>query len=79
MPRKKHPETPEEQARRFEREAALLADAGVLNLTGAETALDAFVRSNAGARDKEGEEAGDTEAPPAPTTTRGRARKPTTS
>lgn len=50
MPKKKHPETPEEQAERFRREAQKLVDAGQLTLTEGETALDAFVRSGAGGR-----------------------------
>lgn len=51
MPRKKHPETPEEQAARFRREAQKLVDAGILIPTEGETALDAFVRSGAGGKD----------------------------
>lgn len=50
MPKKKNPETPEEQAKRFEREAQKLADAGKLTLTEGETGLDAFVRSGAGGK-----------------------------
>ena len=50
MPKKKHPETPEEQAERFRREAQKLVDAGQLTLTEGETTLDAFVRSGAGGR-----------------------------
>ena len=50
MPKKKNPETPEEQAERFRREAQKLVDAGLLNPTEGETALDAFVRSGAGGR-----------------------------
>jgi hypothetical protein len=50
MPKKKHPETPEEQAARFRREAQKLVDAGLLTLTEGETALDAFVRSGAGGK-----------------------------
>jgi len=50
MPKKKHPETPEEQAARFRREAQKLVDAGTLTLTEGETALDAFVRSGAGGK-----------------------------
>ena len=50
MPKKKNPETPEEQAARFRREAQKLADAGKLTLTEGETALDAFVRSGAGGK-----------------------------
>jgi hypothetical protein len=49
MPKKKHPETPEQQAERFRREAQKLVDAGSLTPTEGETALDAFVRSGAGA------------------------------
>jgi hypothetical protein len=50
MPKKKHPETPEEQAARFRSEAQKLVDAGLLTLTEGETALDAFVRSGAGGK-----------------------------
>ena len=50
MPKKKNPETPDEQAERFRREARKLADAGLLTPTEGETALDAFVRSGAGAK-----------------------------
>jgi hypothetical protein len=50
MPKKKNPETPEEQAARFRREAQKLVDAGLLSLTEGETALDAFVRSGAGGK-----------------------------
>jgi hypothetical protein len=50
MPKKKTPETPEEQAARFRREAQKLVDAGQLTLTEGETALDAFVRSGAGGK-----------------------------
>jgi hypothetical protein len=53
MPKKKHPETPEEQAKRFRREAKKLVDAGKLSPTEGETALDAFVRSGAGGRKEE--------------------------
>lgn len=47
MPKKKNPETPEEQAERFRREAQKLVDDGSLSPTEGETALDAFVRSAA--------------------------------
>jgi hypothetical protein len=47
MPKKKNPETPEEQAERFRREAQKLVDAGELTLTEGESAMDAFVRSSA--------------------------------
>ena len=52
MPKKKHPETPEEQATRFEREAQKLVDDGTLTPTEGETALDAFVRSGAGGSER---------------------------
>jgi hypothetical protein len=44
MPKKKHPETAEAQAKRFRREAKKLADAGLLSPTEGEAGLDAFVR-----------------------------------
>lgn len=50
MPKKKSPETPEEQAARFRREAQKLVDAGQLTPIEGETALDAFVRSGAGGK-----------------------------
>jgi hypothetical protein len=50
MPKKKHPQTPDEQAEQFRREAQRLVDAGLLILTEGETALDAFVRSGAGGK-----------------------------
>lgn len=50
MPKKKYPETPEEQAERFRHEAQKLVDAGLLTPTEGETALDAFVRSGAGGK-----------------------------
>jgi hypothetical protein len=50
MPKKKNPETPEEQAERFKREAQKLIDAGILTPTEGETELDAFVRSGAGGK-----------------------------
>lgn len=50
MPKKKNPETPKEQAERFRREAQKLVDAGTLTPTEGETALDAFVRSDAAVR-----------------------------
>ena len=40
MPRKKVPETPEEQGERFRREAQRLIDAGELNPTEADEVLD---------------------------------------
>ena len=50
MPKKKNPQTAEEQAETFRREAQKLVDAGKLTLTEGETALDAFVRSGAGGK-----------------------------
>ena len=50
MPKRKNPETPEEQAERFRREAQKLVDAGLLHPIEGETALDAFVRSGAGGK-----------------------------
>jgi hypothetical protein len=44
MPKKKHPETPEEQAKRFRAKVRELIDAGELNPTEADAALDALVR-----------------------------------
>ena len=54
MPKKKSPQTAEEQAERFRREAQKLVDAGLLSPTEGETALDAFVRSGAGGRNAKG-------------------------
>lgn len=48
MPKKKNPQTAEDQAKKFKSEAQKLADAGLLDLTEGESALDAFVRSGAG-------------------------------
>lgn len=47
MPRKKHPETPEEQAKRFESEAQKLVDAGLLDSKKAADCLDRLVRKSA--------------------------------
>ena len=44
MPPKKNPETPEEQAKRFRKEAEKLVKSGVLDPEGAEKAVDALVR-----------------------------------
>lgn len=44
MPKKKHPEKPEEQSARFKRDAARLIETGELNPTEADGALDALVR-----------------------------------
>lgn len=43
MPRKKHNETPEEQSARFRAEAEKLIEAGELNPTEGEAALDRLV------------------------------------
>ena len=47
MPKKLHPESPEDQSERFRREAQKLIDAGELNPTAADMALDALVRKGA--------------------------------
>jgi hypothetical protein len=44
MPKKQNPETPEEQAKRFRREAKKLIDAGELNPTEADEAMNKLVR-----------------------------------
>ena len=44
MPKKKNPETPEAQSDRFRRDAQKLIEAGELNLTDADRALDKLVR-----------------------------------
>ena len=44
MPKKKNPQTAEEQAARFRREAQKLVDAGTLNPTEAEKGLEGLVR-----------------------------------
>ncbi len=44
MPPKKHPETPEEQAARFKREAERLISAGELDPEKADQALDKLVK-----------------------------------
>lgn len=44
MPKKKRKETPEEQSERFRKEAQKLIDAGELNPTEAEGALDRLVK-----------------------------------
>lgn len=60
MPKKKNPQTAEEQAENFRREAQKLVEDGTLTLTEAETALDAFVRSGAGGKsEKPDKETGD--------------------
>jgi len=43
MPKKKHSETPDEQAARFRAEVERLIEAGELNPTEADAALDAIV------------------------------------
>lgn len=44
MPKKKHKETPEEQAARFRAEVERMIAAGELNPTEADEALDGFIR-----------------------------------
>ena len=44
MPKKKHHETQAEQSARFKRDAQRMIDAGELNPTEAESALDALLR-----------------------------------
>ena len=50
MPKKKRQETQEEQSARFKREAQKLIDAGELNPTEADAALDKLVRRFAHAK-----------------------------
>jgi polyhydroxyalkanoate synthesis regulator phasin len=47
MPPKKNPETPEEQAKRFRKEARKLVKNGELDPAEADAALDKLVRTNA--------------------------------
>jgi len=51
MPKKKRKETPEEQAARFREEVEKLVDAGELNPTDADAALDKMIRSRARSSD----------------------------
>jgi len=44
MPKKKNPERPEDQSARFKRDAEKLIEAGELNPTEADRALDKLVR-----------------------------------
>lgn len=44
MPKKKNPETPEEQSARFKRDAERLIEAGELSPADADAALDKLVR-----------------------------------
>jgi hypothetical protein len=44
MPKKKNPESPEDQSARFKRDAERLIEDGSLNPTDAEKALDKLVR-----------------------------------
>jgi hypothetical protein len=46
MPEKKNPETPEEQAKRFRREARKLIKSGELDPDHADDVLDALVRKS---------------------------------
>jgi len=47
MPKKKHPETPEEQSKRFQAEVERLIAAGELDPEKADATLDALVRKGA--------------------------------
>jgi hypothetical protein len=47
MPKKKHPETPEEQSKRFRAEVKKLIAAGELDPEKADAAVDALVRKGA--------------------------------
>ena len=47
MPKKKHQETQAEQSARFKRDAQKLIDAGELNPTDAQAAVDRLVRRSA--------------------------------
>ena len=47
MPKKKHPETPEEQSKRFQAEVERLINAGELDHDEGEAALDKLVRKAA--------------------------------
>lgn len=44
MPKKQNPETPEEQSKRFKRDVQRMIDAGELNPTDADAAMDRLVR-----------------------------------
>jgi hypothetical protein len=46
MPKKLKPETPKEQSARFRREVQKLIDAGELNPTDADAAMDRLVRAS---------------------------------
>ena len=46
MPKKKRQESQTEQSKRFKKDAQRLIDAGELNPTAADAALDALVRKN---------------------------------
>ena len=50
MPKKKNPESPEDQAKRFEAKVRELIAAGELNPTEADAALDKLVRRSAQSR-----------------------------
>ncbi|MEO5493776.1 MAG: hypothetical protein ABIR08_07090 [Sphingomonas sp.] len=52
MPKKKPGMTPEEQSEAFKHEAQKLIDAGELNPTDGEKALDDFLKATAGKRDR---------------------------
>lgn len=61
MPKKKNPETPDEQAKRFRREARKLISAGDLSPEEGENALDRLVRKQ---RPSTGDESLKTKSPP---------------
>ncbi len=46
MPKRKNPETPEQQSERFRREAQKRLDADELNPTEADAAIDRMIREN---------------------------------
>jgi hypothetical protein len=52
MPKKKRPETPEQQSERFKRSAQELIDAGILNPTEGDAGLDEFVRNKSAKPDE---------------------------
>ena len=52
MPKKENRESPEEQSERFKREAQRLIDAGELNPTEAEAAVDRLVRKSSKLQDR---------------------------
>jgi hypothetical protein len=53
MPKKQNRETPEEQSERFKREAQRLIDAGELNPTEADEAIERILRQSSGSAPSE--------------------------